>query len=64
MRRPITSVLGSRWFAPMVHAFLFAITWLTALFQSQPLLDGPARWGFMVLFFANIVNWFLSDVGS
>jgi len=43
-------LLHSRWFAPTLHILLFAITWLTDLAQSQPLLDGPARLGFAVLF--------------
>src|SRR4051794_8921058 len=47
------SLLRSRWFAPTLHVFLFATAWLCASFQSQPLLDGPARWGVYVLFFAD-----------
>ena len=47
------SLLQSRWVAPVVHALLFAFTWLTAFVQPQPILDGPARWGFIVLFFAD-----------
>jgi hypothetical protein len=45
--------LGSKWFPPTLHIVLFAITWLTDLAQSQPLLDGPARWGFALLFIAD-----------
>lgn len=45
--------LRSRWFAPTLHILLFAITWLTDLAQSQPLLDGPARLGFAFLFIAD-----------
>jgi hypothetical protein len=44
------SFMRSRWFAPTLHILLFAITWLLDLAQSQPLLDGPARFGFAVLF--------------
>lgn len=36
-----------------MHVFLFAITWLCALAQDKPLLDGRARWGFIFLFFAD-----------
>jgi hypothetical protein len=49
------SFLRSRWFAPTLHVFLFATMCLGTSFQSQPLLDGPApRWGFFVLFFADL----------
>jgi hypothetical protein len=48
------SLLKSRWFAPALHALLFAITCLTALIQPQPILDGPARWSFMFLFLADL----------
>ena len=41
------------WIAPLVHTCLFAIVWLVAYCQSQPLLDGPARWGFILLLFAD-----------
>lgn len=36
-----------------MHVLLFAITWLCAVGQDKPLLDGPARWGFVILFFAD-----------
>jgi hypothetical protein len=41
--------LRSQWLAPTLHMLLFAITWLTAFAQAQPLLDGPASWGFFIL---------------
>jgi hypothetical protein len=47
-------MVRSRWFFPAFHAFLFAVMWLIAFVQAQPLLDGPARWGFCVLFFADL----------
>ncbi|HEY1462207.1 MAG TPA: hypothetical protein VGF44_02175 [Terriglobales bacterium] len=40
------------WF-PAVHVLLFAVTWGVAFTQSQPILDGPARWGFAILFIAD-----------
>lgn len=46
--------LRSRWFAPTLHILLFAATWLAALAQAQPLLDGPARWPFGLLFVADL----------
>ena len=30
--RAVTSLLQSRWFAPVLHLVLFSITWLTAYF--------------------------------
>ena len=39
--------------APTLHFIIFAVTWLADLAQSQPLLDGPARWGFGILFVAD-----------
>jgi hypothetical protein len=45
--------LRSRWFLPTLHIVLFGITWVTALVQSQALLDGAARWGFGLLFVAD-----------
>ena len=47
------ALLRSRWLPPVIHALLFAMTWLTNLAQSQPLLDGPSRWGFGILFVAD-----------
>lgn len=46
--------LRSLWLFPSLHVLLFAATWLTAFVQPQPLLDGPARWGVCVLFFADL----------
>jgi len=45
--------LRSRWLAPTLHIFLFATTWLTYVAQKEPLLDGPASWGFDLLFIAD-----------
>ncbi len=39
----------TRWLAPTLHAILFVVIWLTAFHQSQPLLDGPSRWGIYLL---------------
>jgi hypothetical protein len=47
-------MLRSRWFAPALHVILFAATWALALGQPKPLLDGPARWSFLPLFFADL----------
>jgi hypothetical protein len=43
------SFLQSRWFPPTLHIVLFAVTWFIAYVQAEPLLDGPARWGFLFL---------------
>lgn len=43
-----------RWIAPAAHLCVFAATWITAHLQSQPLLDGPAKYGFAPLFFADL----------
>ena len=48
------SALQFRWLAPTIHAILFVVMWLIASNQSQPFLDGPARWPFGALFFADI----------
>jgi len=53
VQKVIRSSVQSRWFAPVLHAVLFGLTWLTAFVQPQPILDGPARWGFIVLFFGD-----------
>jgi hypothetical protein len=42
-----------RYLAPLLHGFLFCATWLLNLISSQPLMDGPARWPFRVLFLAD-----------
>ena len=54
-------VLRSRWLAPTLHMFLFAITWLTAFAQARSVLEGPARFGFAILF---IVDFPISVVAS
>jgi hypothetical protein len=36
--------------APILHAFLFALTWVLYWLQGQPLLDGPSRWPFLAVF--------------
>jgi hypothetical protein len=46
--------LGPRYLAPLLHGILFASTWLLYSIFPQPLLDGPARWPFMVLWLADI----------
>lgn len=38
------------WLAPTLHAVLFVTTWLTACVQAQSVLEGPARFGFAILF--------------
>jgi hypothetical protein len=53
MRQVAIGMLRLRWFAPAAHGFLFATTCIIALAQGKPLLDGPARWGFIFLFFAD-----------
>ena len=49
-----TALLRSRWFAPILHAIFFAATWLAAHAQAKPLFDGPAHWGFDLLFLADL----------
>jgi hypothetical protein len=34
--------------------WLFALTWVLDWIQPQPLLDGPSRWPFAVLFLADL----------
>lgn len=48
------SVRQFQWLAPAIHAILFAVMWLTSRSQSQPFLDGPARWPFGLLFFSDL----------
>src|SRR5579864_2440843 len=43
----------ARFTAPVLHACLFTITWVLGWISSQPLLDGPARFPFFVLFLAD-----------
>jgi hypothetical protein len=46
--------IHSGWLAPLLHLLLFGLTLLIASMQSQPLLDGPARIGFDILFFTDL----------
>jgi hypothetical protein len=43
-----------RYAAPLLHAGLFAATWGLYAVSSEPLLNGPARWPFALLFFADL----------
>lgn len=36
--------------APLLHVFVFALTWVLYSLQRQPLLDGPSRWPFLAVF--------------
>jgi hypothetical protein len=45
----------ARVLAPLLHLFLFVVTWLAYwLSLPQPLMDGPAKWPFMVLVLADV----------
>ena len=45
----------SGWLAPALHAAIFGITlWIGWTHQEQAILDGPARWGFGLLFFFDL----------
>jgi hypothetical protein len=54
MRTNESSPILWRWSLPLIHLSLFALTWALAYFQSEPLLDGPSRWGFGMLFIADV----------
>jgi hypothetical protein len=43
----------ARLVAPVAHILVFSSTWLLFWLQSQPLLDGPARFPFAVVFVAD-----------
>jgi hypothetical protein len=43
-----------RLFAPMLHGFVFILTWVLFWLQPQPLLDGPSRWPFALVFVADL----------
>jgi hypothetical protein len=47
------SLQRARLVAPGIHLTLFAATWLLYAIQRQPLLDGPSKWPFGVLFLAD-----------
>jgi hypothetical protein len=49
-----TRRLRPRYVAPLLHGILFASTWILYSIFPQPLLDGPAKWPFMVLWLADI----------
>lgn len=40
--------------APVLHICLFTLTWVLYWIQQQPLLDGPSRWPFAVVFLADL----------
>ena len=40
----------ARWSAPLIHGYVFAFTWVLFWLQAQPLLDGPSRWPFALIF--------------
>jgi hypothetical protein len=42
-----------RWMAPLVHGLVFSVTWILYWLQTEPLLDGPARWPFTLIFFGD-----------
>src|SRR5262245_21646724 len=55
LRKGITrGKLRRRYYAPLLHGILFAATWLLYWIFPQPLLNGPARWPFMVLWVADM----------
>ena len=39
--------------APLLHVYVFALTWVLNWLQRQPLLDGPSRWPFLLVFFGD-----------
>jgi hypothetical protein len=43
-----------RWMAPLVHGLVFSLTWILYWLQTQPLLDGPGRWPFTLIFFGDL----------
>jgi hypothetical protein len=40
--------------APLLHVFVFSLTWVLDWLQRQPLLDGPARWPFLAVFLGDL----------
>lgn len=40
--------------APVLHICVFVVTWLLFWVQPQPLLDGPSRFPFAVIFLADL----------
>ena len=42
-----------RWIAPLVHGCIFVLTWILYWLQTPPLLDGPSRWPFVLIFFGD-----------
>jgi len=43
----------------MLHVLLFGLTWGLYWVQSKPLMDGPSRWPFLLLFIADLPISFL-----
>jgi hypothetical protein len=43
----------ARWIAPLIHGYVFVLTWILYWLQSQPLLDGPSRWPFALIYFGD-----------
>src|SRR5882672_3833034 len=39
---------------PLIHLLIFALTWIFFWIQPQPLLDGPSRWPFIIIFLADL----------
>ena len=39
--------------APLLHSCAFVLTWVLFWIQPQPLLDGPSRFPFAVIFLAD-----------
>src|SRR2546421_3135056 len=39
--------------APVMHVCMLVLTWVLFWVQPQPLLNGPARWPFALLFLAD-----------
>jgi hypothetical protein len=52
-RQECKRFLRSDLLAPTLHTLVFALTWLIYFVQQEPLMDGPSRWGFAILFFSD-----------
>jgi hypothetical protein len=44
----------ARLVAPGIHLAVFALTWILYACQRQPLLNGPSRWPFLLVFVADL----------
>jgi hypothetical protein len=51
---PMVNLKQARMVAALLHVFTFVSTWILFWIQPQPLLDGPSRYPFFILFLADL----------